>query len=116
MKLDATPGIGMNRDAISSEEAEKYFFHFPDGNATITRLLVRKLIPAAIPGGSASDVVLAKADYSRLDQAGSPVRIRLNCTVVKGMHQGDPNSAPEAEVSYFTAKKLKTGRAGDRNP
>src|SRR5260370_10835010 len=113
MKLDATPGIGMNRDAISSEEAEKYFFHFPDGNATITPLLVRKPIPAAIPGGSASDVVLAKADYSRLDQAGSPVRILLNSTVVKVMHKGDPNSATEVEVSYFTEKKLKTVRAAN---
>ena len=40
----------MNRDAIPNEEAEKYFFHFPDGNASIARLLVRKLIPQAIPG------------------------------------------------------------------
>ena len=50
MKLDPAPGKGMNRDAIPNEEAEKYFFHFPDGNASIARLLVRKLIPAAIPG------------------------------------------------------------------
>jgi spermidine dehydrogenase len=27
-----------------------YTFHFPDGNATIARLLVRNLIPAAVPG------------------------------------------------------------------
>jgi len=113
MKLDATPGKGMNRDAIPSEEAEKYFFHFPDGNATIARLLVRKLIPTAIPGGSASDVVLAKADYSKLDQAGSPVHIRLNSTVVKVMHKGDPKSATEVEVSYFTEKKLKSVRAAN---
>ena len=50
LKLDPTPGKGMNRDAIPNEEAEKYFFHFPDGNASIARLLVRKLIPEAIPG------------------------------------------------------------------
>src|SRR5271167_614872 len=63
LKLDPSPGKGMNRDAIPNEEAEKYFFHFPDGNATIARLLVRKLIPEAIPGNSSADVILARADY-----------------------------------------------------
>src|SRR5882672_9807104 len=57
--------------------------HFPDGNATIARLLVRNLIPAAIPGKSVEDIVTARADYSRLDSAASRVRIRLNSTVVR---------------------------------
>jgi spermidine dehydrogenase len=113
LKLDATPGKGMNRDAIRNDEAEKYFFHFPDGNATIARLLVRKLIPAAIPGSSASDVVMAKADYSKLDDSSVPTRIRLNSTVVKVKHRGDPASAKEVEISYFTDKKLKTVRASN---
>ena len=65
MNLDPAPGKGMNRDAIPNEEAEKYFFHFPDGNASIARLLVRKLIPEAIPGHSATDVVMARAEYAR---------------------------------------------------
>jgi spermidine dehydrogenase len=111
LKLAPGPGKGMNRDAIRSEEAEKYFFHFPDGNATIARLLVRKLIPAALPGDSAADVVLANADYSRLDRSSSPVRIRLNSTVVRMKHVGDPAGAKEVEVTYFTEKKLKTVRA-----
>jgi len=111
LKLDPTPGKGMNRDSIRTPEGEKYFFHFPDGNASIARLLVRKLIPAAIPGSSATDVVLAKADYSKLDQPSSATRIRLNSTVVKVNHRGDPASAKEVEVSYFTGKKLNTVRA-----
>jgi spermidine dehydrogenase len=113
LHLDPTPGKGMNRDAIPNEEAEKYFFHFPDGNASIARLLVRKLIPAAIPGNSASDVVTAKADYSKLDDVSSATRIRLNSTVVKVRHNGDPATAKEVEVSYFTDKKLKTVRAAN---
>jgi spermidine dehydrogenase len=113
LKLDPKPGKGMNRDAIRDEEADKYFFHFPDGNASIARLLVRNLIPAAIPGNSATDVVTAKADYSKLDAAASPVRIRLNSTVVKVSHKGDPASAKEVEVSYFTEGKLKTVRAAN---
>jgi spermidine dehydrogenase len=113
LNLDPKPGKGMNRDAIPNEEAEKYFFHFPDGNASIARLLVRNLIPAAIPGSSATDVVVAKADYSKLDQPSSSMRIRVNSTVVKVIHRGDPAAAKEVEISYFTANKLKTVRASN---
>ncbi len=111
LNLDPAPGKGMNRDAIRNEEADKYFFHFPDGNASIARLLVRRLNPSAIPGTSATDIVLAKADYSKLDAATSPVRIRLNSTVVKVKHNGDPSSAKEVEVTYATGKTLKTVHA-----
>jgi spermidine dehydrogenase len=113
LKLEPGPGKGMNRDAIRSDEAERYFFHYPDGNATITRLLVRGMIPGAIPGTNATDVVLAKADYSKLDESSSPVRIRLNSTVVKVSHLGAPASAKEVEVSYVTGKKLKTVRTAN---
>jgi spermidine dehydrogenase len=56
--------------------------HFPDGNASIARLLVRALIPAAMPGTSVEDVVTAHADYSQLDRDGAGVRLRLNSTVL----------------------------------
>lgn len=113
LKLDPTPGKGMNRDCIHNDEAEKYFFHHPDGAATIARLLVRKLIPAALPGDSATDVVLAKANYAKLDEPSSAMRIRLNSTVVKVNHRGDPASAKEVEVTYFYENKLKTVRAAN---
>lgn len=111
MKLDAAPGKGMNRDAIPNEEAGKYFFHFPDGNASIARLLVRRLIPDAIPGSSANDIVIARANYARLDQPSSPVRIRLNSTVARVKHRGDPASAQEVEVAYAQGGKVHTVRA-----
>ena len=111
MNLDPTPGKGMNRDAIPNDEADKYFFHFPDGNASIARLLVRKLIPEAIPGESATDVVLARANYAKLDQKGSPVRIRLNSMAVRVKHQGDPASAKQVEVAYARGGKVYTIRA-----
>ena len=111
LKLDPAPGKGMNRDAIPNEEAEKYFFHFPDGNATIARLLVRKLIPDAVPGGSLSDVFLSKANYSKLDDPGSAVRIRLNSTAVRVKHLGDVTNAKDVEVSYARGKKAYTAKA-----
>jgi spermidine dehydrogenase len=111
MNLDPAPGKGMNRDAIPNEEAEKYFFHFPDGNASIARLLVRQLIPQAITGSSAADVVTARANYAMLDQEKSPVRIRLNSTAVRVKHQGDPASSQDVEIAYASGGKVYTVRA-----
>ena len=111
MHLDPAPGKGMNYDAILNEEAEKYFFHFPDGNASIARMLVRKLLPEAISGDSANDIVTARADYLKLDQASSPVRIRLNSTVVRVKHNGDVATAKDVEVAYVNNGKLFTTHA-----
>jgi len=112
LRLAAGAGPGMGRDAIPDQEAEKYFFHFPDGNASIARLLVRSLIPDAMPGNSAQDIVTSQVKYDRLDRVGSPVRIRLSATVVKVKHIGDPATATEVEISYSQQGRLKTVRAG----
>ena len=55
---------------------------FPDGNASIARLMVRKLIPAVAPGSTMEDIIDARFDYSQLDRSDSPVRIRLSSTAV----------------------------------
>jgi spermidine dehydrogenase len=111
MDLDASFGPGMNRDAKRAPEAESYYFHFPDGNGSVARLLVRSLVPAAIPGTSADDVVLARADYARLDEPSSPARIRLNSLVVGVKHAGDPSSASEVVVTYVRGGKPRSVRA-----
>jgi spermidine dehydrogenase len=94
-----------------SEKEEPYIFHFPDGNASIARLLVRSLVPGVIPGQTMDDVVLAHADYSRLDDAKAPVRIRLNSTVVQVRHNGSPPSAKEVGVAYMRGGKLRSVQA-----
>ena len=83
------------------ENADPYIFHFPDGNASVARLLVRSLIPGSIPGHTMEDVVTARADYGRLDQPSSPVRIRLNTTGARALISGRQESAKEVEVSYL---------------
>jgi spermidine dehydrogenase len=88
------------------KEDEPYIFHFPDGNASIARLLVRKLIPRSIPGKSMEDVVIARADYDKLDQPGSRVRLRLNSTVVRARESGK-----DVEVTYVEKGQLKAVRA-----
>src|SRR5712692_1232670 len=89
---------------------EPYIFHFPDGNASIARLLVRALIPEAVPGTTMEDVVTAKADYSRLDRADQGVRIRLNSTVVNVKQGGTGAAAKEVQVAYMRGGKLHAVR------
>ena len=78
-------------------------FHFPDGNATIARLLVRSLIPPAMPGRTVEDIVTAHADYAELNRAGAPINIRLSSTVVGVKNIGDPAASKGVEVAYARA-------------
>jgi spermidine dehydrogenase len=83
---------------------EPYIYHFPDGNASIARLLTRNLIPAVAPGHTMDDVVLANFDYAKLDVAGARVRVRLNSTAVaiaNARAKGGP-----VDVGYVRAETL----------
>jgi spermidine dehydrogenase len=111
MKLEPGAAPRMSYTAAGYANGGSYRFHFPDGNASIARLLVRDLIPEAVPGQSAEDVVTAKVDYRRLDQPGSPVRLRLNSTVVRAQNLGDAASAREVEVTYASGKQVFSVRA-----
>jgi spermidine dehydrogenase len=118
-----TGGLGLDpvtlKDAIGEKRYEKfikghgyimddgdpYIHHFPDGNASIARLLVRKMIPDVGEGDSAEDIVLSKFNYSELDKSSNIVRIRLNSTVVNVKHGGDPNSSSDVFVNYINNNK-----------
>jgi spermidine dehydrogenase len=113
MKLDPTPpevlinepGGQHGRENQARANAAGRAIHFPDGNATIARLLVRSLVPQVMPGSTQEDVVTARADYGRLDRDGSPVRIRLNSIAVNVQHAGDPAGATEVLVTYVKGGK-----------
>jgi spermidine dehydrogenase len=112
--MNLAPGATMRMGYTPRGEATpkpEYFFHFPDGNASIARILVRSLVPAAAPGHTATDIVTAKFDYSKLDDTASPVRVRLNSTVVRARHIGDSASATEVELAYVRDKQLFNVRA-----
>src|SRR5882762_981357 len=93
------------------EKEEPYIFHFPDGNATVARLLVRALISGAVPGETMDDVVTARADYSKLDDPNSAVRIRLNSTAVHVQHTKGGTTGKDVEVAYVRGGKLVSVRA-----
>ncbi|MBT4522532.1 MAG: NAD(P)-binding protein [Halieaceae bacterium] len=94
------PGLQATAFANYHASEDPYIHHFPDGNAGVARLLVRKLIPQVAPGSTMDDVVLAKFDYSKLDLADSNTRLRLNSTAVHIDHDGKENSGKPVIVTY----------------
>ncbi len=56
---------------------------FPDGNASVARLLVHKLIPNVAPAMKGfEDVAISNFNYEALDLDDNSTRLRLNSTVV----------------------------------
>ncbi|MGH9331924.1 MAG: NAD(P)-binding protein, partial [Vicinamibacterales bacterium] len=104
------PGFqGMKLGPVEeSPEAARYRFHFPDGNATIARLLVRALNPAVVPGSTVEDVVTSRVDYGRLDEPGVAVRIRLGSLAVRARHV-EPERR-EVEVAYIREGRVSSVR------
>jgi spermidine dehydrogenase len=80
---------------------------FPGGNTGFARLMVKTLIPAAIPGPhTVAAVCRNRVDFSALDQPASVVRIRLNSTAVWIKHDGDPARSQFVSVAYVIDGKL----------
>lgn len=112
MGLDRVPSKGLSFTALGEVTPQEAFhFHFPDGNASIARMLVRSLVPGAAPGSTAEDIVTAKMEYSHLDHADSPIRIRLNSTAVLARQVGDSASAKQVEIVYGRDQKAYTVQA-----
>ena len=105
------PGLQAQRRHVKGEgnEAEEpYIYHFPDGNASLARLLVRGLIPGSAPGSTMDDIVTARFDYSQLDRPEQAVRLRLGATAVNAR-----NVADGVEVAYGQAGQLSKVAARD---
>ena len=100
------PGLSTTDLHRDDFDDNPYIYHFPDGNASVARLLVRSMIPRVAPGDTMEDVVTAKFDYGRLDEADSRVRLRLNSTAVHVANEGGPANSKRVSVSY-----VRHGRA-----
>jgi spermidine dehydrogenase len=106
LDLGPVPSAGWN-------EGEQMHIHLPDGNGGVARLLVRWLIPEALPGKSMEDSIAPAVNYAVLDQARNDVRIRLKSTVVNVRHDGDPAVASETIVTYMTDGKAHHVRSAN---
>ena len=76
---------------------------FPDGNASVARLLVQKLIPEVAPDMQGrEDVVITRFNYGALDRETNTTRLRLNSTAV-----GVRNNDNQVEVDYVQQGKAQ---------
>jgi spermidine dehydrogenase len=94
-------GLELPPRGPNPEFDEPYIYHFPDGNASIARLLVRALVPGVAAGHTMDDVILASFDYDALDRREQDVRIRLDSTCVQ---VGNRNG--HVDVGYVRDGKL----------
>lgn len=112
---EGSPGFGnlnLQKDEIGySDHEEPNIFHFPDGNASVARLLVRKMNTSVAIGDSMEDIVTARFNYNQLDNPKSSVRIRLNSTVVRAQH-GNNNLSNPVKITYVREGKAHVVEAG----
>lgn len=106
-----THGLGLDEFLWPDAEEEPYIFHFPDGNATLARLLVRDMIPGALRAGDAADSVTGRLDYDKLDLPTNAVRIRLNATAINVQHNASGDRVDVAYVRDGQVEKVGADRA-----
>jgi spermidine dehydrogenase len=117
-RVDTTPAleaarrgsVGFDGMGLPQEESFRqgsFTFHFPDGNASIARLLVARLAPKAIIGRhDMNSIVAAPVAYDRLDDSASTTRIRLNSTVVRVAHEGQGARPTGVKVAYVRGGRM----------
>jgi spermidine dehydrogenase len=124
-RVDTTPALeaarrgspGFNGLGLKFEEEFReasYTFHFPDGNASLARLLVNRLAPGAVPGNLGMENVLqAAVDYTKLDDPTSATRIRLRSTVLRVQQEGLHGRAGSVGIAYMRDGKIHGVRAAN---
>jgi spermidine dehydrogenase len=111
LKLDPGSAPQMGYTPAGYADGGSYRFHFPDGNASIARLLVRSLIPQALPAGTVEDIVTERIDYGSLDRSDDTIRIRLGSLAVSVSSTRPADSPGTVEVLYSRAERLYLTRA-----
>lgn len=102
-------GLGLQLEAPFRAD---YNFHYPDGAASVARLLLAKIVPAVFPGKPTMETIVnARADYARLDEAASSVRFRLGSMVVRVEHDGPVENLRAVRVAYVRDGKMHGVRA-----
>jgi len=95
------PGGQHGRENTARAQSGQQDMYFPDGNATIARLLVSSLVPDAVSADSMEEIIDARVDYSSLDRDENTTRIRLNSTVINVGHE----NSNQVETQYLQGGK-----------
>ena len=105
--MSALPGFdkgfgGKSLYRVPSDDKEiAGIFSFPGGNDAIYRLMLKKVLPNAISGGTRFEEIHDSAyQFENFDNPDSPARIRLNSTAVRVEHDGDTTNAKSVTVHY----------------
>ena len=93
------PGAHLFGEEWGEDSFEYPVAMWPDGNASLVRLMVAKLMPHSAPDVTADNVAIARFDYSALDQVGANTRLRLNSTVI-----GVENTDKGVSVTYASSE------------
>ncbi|NNM01399.1 MAG: NAD(P)-binding protein [Gammaproteobacteria bacterium] len=116
--ISALPGFDTGFDSkslyrIPSDDKEvEGLFSFPGGNDAIYRLLLKKVLPDAISGGASfAEIHDSPYRFENFDRADSPMKLRLNSTVIHVAHDGDPGKAGGVSIYYVNDAKVYRVRA-----
>ena len=99
---NGSPGFHLLGEPAPARPRRTTEGYFPDGNASIARLLVASLIPGAAQNADAGNIASALFDYGELDNPASPVRLRLNATALNVQRR-----KTETVVSYTEADEIR---------
>jgi spermidine dehydrogenase len=88
------------------KSADDYIYHFPDGNATVARLLAQRLLPGIAHFKTPEESMTGRLDYEQLDVSNQPVRLRLNSTAILA-----ENTADGTRVRYVCKGALREASA-----
>jgi len=106
-RAPGTLGLGMDQELVDLD-GDSYIHHFPDGNASVARLLVRQLLPGAVPGRTMDDIVLAAVNYDALDRVDQSTRLRLQSTAIRVAHTSDQKSVDVTYVQYGRVHRVRS--------
>ena len=99
---DDNPGLHLMGEDWSYDGRDYPAALWPDGNASLVRLMVARLLPHVAPNVTPDNVALAACNYAALDEPERAVRVRLNATVVNTV-----NTETGARITYVENGKLK---------
>ena len=99
---DDNPGLHLMGEDWSYDGRDYPAALWPDGNASLVRLMVARLLPHVAPNVTPDNVALAAFNYAALDEPERAVRVRLNATVVNTV-----NTETGARITYVENGKLK---------
>jgi len=103
------PGGQHGRENLERAREGDPDMYFPDGNATITRLLVRSLVPGSLPGRDIDDSITAVLNYQQLDKPQNKCRIRLNSFVTDVRNEANNR----ASVTFMTGDRAYSVKGKD---